>query len=418
MTSRDATARVRMRADEYTFVGPRDLRRPERQPIVDLRDGSNSPSTRSGVEITVTPRSQREGGYDVGPLDSGPGWRERDRSRTWRDPKVRVSYDEYDRILRDYYSGGWKKAARDAWRIARKAARGKDARIDIMLSILEAVLPEGLRDLLPASGVTWPAGWTVTAKCDDVEPEFGSSAMWTAGGCLYNQAGVGNNGMGPHVIAQSATWYRLGLGLFARNQANGRAHHYQSGWSPNLPKPWTPDVPLPTWNKPKPIADMRGRFPYPSNSARPGHTQSMRDMRPPGRGAPTAGMENDPLPKPNLKDRKFRVSIDSGSALGRALGTITEGYDLVDVAYNSLGKKCWGANDIASKAKCVAKNFHTMDWDKFARGFVENQIEDYLYGKLGRISAKAANKARRSTGWQMGPWDTAGGQYSRWIDIG
>lgn len=86
----------------------------------------------------------------------------------------------------------------------------------------------GTGDLIGVSDFD-PAYWHETAPCPTAAPQFGSSAVWQAGGCLPGQWGVGDDGLFPHKHTHNRpqTAFSMTLGLWQRNP-NGSASHHRS----------------------------------------------------------------------------------------------------------------------------------------------------------------------------------------------
>lgn len=411
MTSRDSATRLHNRLNEMNFVGPRDFRTTGKRPDTDLRTQTRG----MGKTITIPINNRSIGGYDGSQtLENSPPWWERENYKL--NPRtIDLTQDEY-REIKNRAGGDWRRAFRAAYRFVRRRAfrLSKDAKLEIVGQILDLVFQDALAEGQTgvAMGVTWPAGWTLSPACPDVSPQYVSPLIYM-GGCLANQAGTGEGlPMGTAVVFQRSRVtgaYRLGAGVWFR-QENGRGSHHQSGQSDWIPGP------EPAGPHPGPFVAIpslaRGRPAYSfakTSSARPGGPSNVRP------GTKTKPVE--PIkPIKNKTDKKFIIAFNSASNLGRVVNAVTEGIDFIDVVYKSLGKK-GPAKTPQDKINQIVANWHTMDWGKFVAEYIKMQATDRFYGRLGKISATAARRTGRSTGFQLGDWDTAGSVTSRWIEF-
>jgi len=51
----------------------------------------------------------------------------------------------------------------------------------------------------------------------------------------------------------------------------------------------------------------------------------------------------------------------------------------------------------------IYENIDNIDWGKALDNLIENQIEDYVFGKIGQKSAEASRASGGTKGWQLGP---------------
>lgn len=89
-----------------------------------------------------------------------------------------------------------------------------------------------------------------------------------------------------------------------------------------------------------------------------------------------------------------------------AASAITETADLIDVAFAALPKevrKMYGPNPPPHvKAAAVVKHWEKMSTEVFAEKFIENAIEDAVYGLLGKYAANFSKKLGEVTGRPVG----------------
>lgn len=418
MSSRDSATRLQTKIQERTFIGPRDMGVLSRQRVLTRqRDVDLRTQTRGmGKTISIPINNRSIGGYDgTQTLENSPPWWERENYKL--NPKtIELSRDEY-REIKERAGGDWRRAFRAAYRFVRRRAfrLSRDMRLEIVGQILDLVFADALAEGQTgiSAGVTWPPGWTLSPVCPDVAPQFVSGLVYF-GGCLANQAGTGLPGlpMGSSVVVQRSRVtgaYMLGAGVWFAQQ-NGRASHHQSGNSPWLPAPEPAGPhPGPVVTQPFLARGVRAYTFTKTSSARPGGPSNVRP------GTKTA--YKDPIkPIKNKTDKKFIIAFNTATTLGRVVNAVTEGIDFIDVVYGALGTK-GPAKTPQDKINQIVKNWHTMNWGKFVQDYIKMQATDAFYGRIGRISANAARRANRSTGFQLGDWDTAGGQTSRYIEF-
>lgn len=122
------------------------------------------------------------------------------------------------------------------------------------------------------------------------------------------------------------------------------------------------------------------------------------------------------LRRPTKNEKEIKPK---GATLGRLIvGAFTEGLDLLEALYaglpkdirdssrktngslndrfgepNSFRGKPFRSSTPQEQAQAIYDNLDEIVWEDFRDAFVENQIEDFIYGKLGKTAGKAANKA-------------------------
>ena len=120
----------------------------------------------------------------------------------------------------------------------------------------------------------------------------------------------------------------------------------------------------------------------------------------------------NPLPRPpgpRTKERKFALTV---SGVGRLiLGHVTEGIDTIQAIYDALPLKLrqrlWRMNgnymSPLDKALAIYRYINDIDPQKAVENLVYEQIEDYVYGRLGRITAEANKRRGFPGGLELGP---------------
>lgn len=159
-------------------------------------------------------------------------------------------------------------------------------------------------------------------------------------------------------------------------------------------------------------------------------------------GVPTRPADpSEPSKEPPTKERKGSARF--GKFAFGVINWVTETQDVVQALHDALPKDCkakptfqsrprteqaqfrggiysregaWKANKQYAagwgnykaptdyeKAAAIAACFERMDMGKAFGNLVENQIEDWAFGKIGKITGKASRKSGRPIGFQAGP---------------
>ena len=122
----------------------------------------------------------------------------------------------------------------------------------------------------------------------------------------------------------------------------------------------------------------------------------------------TAGARKPPaLPKKEEKEKKFIIR----GPLRSALNFFTETGDVVDCLFKALPSgvraKAYDFYDgrlgKGAKAMWAYDYFDSLDWLTFSTCAVENSVEDYVYGRLGRFTAEANRRRGNLAGLEVGP---------------
>lgn len=159
------------------------------------------------------------------------------------------------------------------------------------------------------------------------------------------------------------------------------------------PRPGTPTVP-------GRVVD--GVVPVRPPSPRPGP----RPAEQPVVWTPPSGDAPREPPGPRVKERKQVIAI--GGTPARIVNAVGEIPDFVEAFHDALPPR-YQAHRAGTihQARALYDHWDKVDMEQAILNLILNQIEDYAYGRLGRINAAAARAAGRNTGFQLGPWDTA-----------
>lgn len=123
----------------------------------------------------------------------------------------------------------------------------------------------------------------------------------------------------------------------------------------------------------------------------------------PPKKKPVIGKNPHTNKKPKRGEKERKVKSPVVGILWGAMGTVTEGMDALDAAYDALPKSVknekppkylWGdkegtaqwrreQNTPQAKAWKLWRNFDDMDVEKFARNMVRNHVNDMMWGKMG-----------------------------------
>lgn len=108
-------------------------------------------------------------------------------------------------------------------------------------------------------------------------------------------------------------------------------------------------------------------------------------------------------PPRGTKEGKMKASPAAAAILG-AISTFTEALDLIDVLYQSLPKSAkvkykgtpyeLRTPTPDQKLKAIYNGFDQIDPSKAVSNYVANQIEDMIYGKIGKASSRASQALR------------------------
>lgn len=281
-----------------------------------------------------------------------------------------------------------------------------------------------------ALGPGWRAYWC-PAPGGTGTPVFRTTAYPVVPGgsllnCIGGQAVAGN----PTPGVDGGAWWRPSVGnpdryhhliTFTPPSANPQPWPWPWGVPtvipPTLPSPqrlpWPieipvwgwPDLRVPNWRD----IPNRPNDPFPEGTDR-GPKPGKPDPQSPNPGKPTPPKPVKP-PPPDVKERKFMIAVHPASLLYRAVNAVSESDDAVTALYEALPKRIkrqvyrelGRQPGVHEKVAIVARFIDQVKWDKALVNLVENQFEDWLFGKAGRI-LKAANRASgRAAGFGLGP---------------
>lgn len=162
------------------------------------------------------------------------------------------------------------------------------------------------------------------------------------------------------------------------------------------------------WYPPRPATE-----PAPMSQVRLYSKWQVDPLGNPLRGpAPVSRTRTAPLPKrpdKHTKERKFALTV---SGIGRLiLGSVTEGFDTVSAIFDALPlalrQKLWAQNggylSPIDKALAIYRYFDQVDMAKAVQNLTYEQLEDYVYGRIGQITAKANRRRGMPGGAELGP---------------
>lgn len=104
--------------------------------------------------------------------------------------------------------------------------------------------------------------------------------------------------------------------------------------------------------------------------------------------------------KPNRREKERKLNVRTVAGAGWAIiNLFTEGLDFLDVLHNALPKKnrAKGYNPY-DKAAAVYEHLDKIDIALAVENFINNQIEDYIYGTMGKATSKAQKTIGSPTG--------------------
>lgn len=177
-----------------------------------------------------------------------------------------------------------------------------------------------------------------------------------------------------------------------------------------VPKPGSPRVVPDPFDAPRFLPTRRRRFePRPDTIPR---YDPQGEPVPQSRPIPRSGLELAPKPgtrrrpghdfakpPPGTKERKFIGNISPRSPLGLLVNFITESVDTINAIYKALPADIRSATfrkggyvrvSPQVKAQTIYDNFDAVDINQAIENIVLEQLEDFVYGKLGQASASAS----------------------------
>lgn len=127
-------------------------------------------------------------------------------------------------------------------------------------------------------------------------------------------------------------------------------------------------------------------------------TGTVQNPRVQSRPATNHERKNRP-PRKHEKEKKIHVRTVAGGAWA-IINMFTEGLDFLDVVWEALPKKdrTKGRPTPYDKARDIYDHFDQIDIAKAIENYINNQIEDYVYGMIGKQVAKAQGVIGSPTG--------------------
>ena len=199
-----------------------------------------------------------------------------------------------------------------------------------------------------------------------------------------------------------------------------------------IPPPYRaiPGIRTNPWRNPR---EQPRRGPRPAPRPRPRPIERHPMDRPDGQPGPTIEVtpgrpmvERNPnpqqrpaRPRPGEKEGKRKV-VTMVAFVRRILNTVTESADLITAIWKAIpykdrmdyhqGKR---KPTIQDRAQAIYDMFDKIDWEEALNNVIENQIEDFAFGKAGKAGGKKAGELQRDRiapdtgrGYGSGPWDS------------
>lgn len=125
------------------------------------------------------------------------------------------------------------------------------------------------------------------------------------------------------------------------------------------------------------------------------------ELSPRGQRSPRIRHRLRPAGK-GVKERKLIGNFDPASVIGRGLSQLTEFNDLVNCLHDALPRSMKSYQNAQSgRAAAVYRNFEHIDVSSALMGCLAEQIEDVIFGTLGKRAAQA-NRQLGLTGGTIG----------------
>jgi len=150
----------------------------------------------------------------------------------------------------------------------------------------------------------------------------------------------------------------------------------------------------------------------PSPRPVPSHpsAQPVTEIEVEGTGSPAVrpALHFNKPPPARTREKKTSVNLAMAAGLKRALSAVTEGLDVINVAYSAIPDRFkprypgsnypWYHPPPQRQLLEIYKNLGNLDLDKFVVDFVKMQIEDRAYAKLGKMAGRHARDWYDATG--------------------
>lgn len=173
-----------------------------------------------------------------------------------------------------------------------------------------------------------------------------------------------------------------------------RSPHEQSQWGPMWvrrpvvepvpPFGWPDIIDPPKVPKPDPWPDYGPDWAYPPK---------MRDRFEPKLRTRTRITTRDRRPPRATKEKKIKAVALAAQGILAVVNSISEFSDFLRALYKALPKKYQRRNALVmDQWRAVYEHFDELDLPHAIRSVARDQVEDFLYGSLGRVEGKAANR--------------------------
>ena len=111
------------------------------------------------------------------------------------------------------------------------------------------------------------------------------------------------------------------------------------------------------------------------------------------------------------KNVKLNIVMVAGK-LWPVINAATEAIDFVEGVYKGLPKSCQNRYDTpADKMLAIYNCAEHLDWDRVVQELLNQQIEDMIYGKIGKATGKATREIGATTGLNKALKDAGRNQY-------
>lgn len=127
-----------------------------------------------------------------------------------------------------------------------------------------------------------------------------------------------------------------------------------------------------------------------------------------------------PARRPPARTKEVKAALTiRGTIVDRIMGTVTESLDMLNCAHSALpfryqakgrydpgrygGQGGWRRYTPQRQAHHVYTHWDKIDVGAFIQCVIENQVEDYLIGRLGQLTAKANRRRGAFAGSAFGP---------------
>lgn len=128
------------------------------------------------------------------------------------------------------------------------------------------------------------------------------------------------------------------------------------------------------------------------------------------RPGPATSAPGNPVRRPpkRVRERKLRTrSAQAFNLIRRVFEAAFEAVDIIDAIYEALPRNVrdWYGitrRDPVDRMWVIHRHWQTISLEEMVVNLVANEVEDYIYGRLGRVSQNVAQNLFLSTGPQFG----------------